>query len=186
MTRVQPRQKTTLNDVHHTQGTADGGPRAAQIESALTDIVRLRVRYDESDQMGITYHARYLDWFVIGRTEWLRSIGLPYARLEEAGLLLPVLRVQCDYKASTKYDDIIELETTVTRLTRTRVRFRYAVRRIVEDRPRRANKQQFIASGETEHAFVGRNHRPVDVRKHFPRIWELLAPYGASLNENER
>src|SRR5690625_2393373 len=61
--------------------------------TGLTDVVRLRVRYSETDQMGITYHGRYMDWFVIGRTELLRTIGLPYARLERSGLLLPVLEM---------------------------------------------------------------------------------------------
>lgn len=93
----------------------------------LTGHCRLRVRYDECDSMGITYHARYLDWFVIGRTELLRGAGLPYAGLERAGLLLPVLEARCRYLASTRYDDTVCIETTLLNVTRTRMSFAYRV-----------------------------------------------------------
>lgn len=93
----------------------------------LTGHCRLRVRYDECDSMGITYHARYLDWFVIGRTELLRDAGLPYAGLERAGLLLPVLEARCRYLASTRYDDTVCIETTLLNVTRTRMSFAYRV-----------------------------------------------------------
>src|SRR5690625_1547853 len=98
--------------------------------SGLTDVVRLRVRYSETDQMGITYHGRYMDWFVIGRTELLRTVGLPYARLEKSGLLLPVLEMNCQYLGATRYDDIVQLETTLTEVGRTRMAFRYEVWRL--------------------------------------------------------
>lgn len=88
---------------------------------------RLRVRYDECDSMGITYHARYLDWFVIGRTELLRGLGLPYAELERSGLLLPVLEARCRYHTSTTYDDWITLKTRLMHVTRTRMEFGYQV-----------------------------------------------------------
>ena len=93
----------------------------------LTGHCRLRVRYDECDSMGITYHARYLDWFVIGRTELLRGAGLPYAGLERAGLLLPVLEARCRYLASTRYDDTVCIETTLLNVTRTWMSFAYRV-----------------------------------------------------------
>src|SRR5690606_42047713 len=82
--------------------------------------------------MGITYHARYLDWFVIGRTELLRDAGLPYAGLERAGLLLPVLEARCRYLAATRYDDTVCIETTLLHVTRTRMSFAY---RVLVERP---------------------------------------------------
>lgn len=154
------------------------GPTADR--STLTDTVRLRVRYDENDQMGITYHARYLDWFVIGRTELLRSIGLPYARLEREGLLLPVLEVTCRYHSSTRYDDVVQLQTTLTQVKRTRVTFCYEVRLLAEDKPDE-NESALVTTGETKHAFVAADHRPIDVRRHYPEVWRRLAPLAAVL-----
>jgi acyl-CoA thioester hydrolase len=58
----------------------------------------LRVRYSETDQMGIVYHAHYLVWFEIGRTEWCRAAGLPYAEMERSGIFIPVTRVECAYE----------------------------------------------------------------------------------------
>jgi len=65
----------------------------------------LRVRYSETDQMGIVYHAHYLVWFEIGRTEWCRAAGLPYAGMEAAGLFIPVTRVECSFRGRPRYDD---------------------------------------------------------------------------------
>lgn len=186
----------------------------ASLEVALTDVIRLRVRYSEGDQMGITYHARYLDWFVIGRTELLRSLGLPYAELERQGLLLPVLEVNCRYLGATRYDDVVQLETTLTEVGRTRMAFRYeawllppgqAVCGASGSPPRRGadsllvagsrpisaagaetaagpraaggtEKPVLVTVGETRHVFVDEQHRPFDVRKRFPQVWELLEP----------
>lgn len=163
---------------------------------ALMNVVRLRVRYDEGDQMGITYHARYLDWFVIGRTELLRSIGLSYAQLERNGLLLPVLEARCRYFASTRYDDVVQIKTTLTQVRRTRVAFRYEVRLLAdetgaetidetaadgaeftsEELASAGAERVLVTAGETSHAFVDVRHRPIDVRKQFPRVWDKLAP----------
>lgn len=159
----------------------------ASIEAALTHVVRLRVRYSEGDQMGITYHARYLDWFAIGRTELLRELGLPYAQLERDGLLLPVLEVNCRYLGATRYDDIVQLETTLTEVGRTRMAFRYEAWLLppggdacAGDEPL-AEKPVLVTVGETRHVFVDSAHRPFDVRKRFPQVWEVLEPLAERL-----
>lgn len=181
-------------------GSEDGS------EAALTGRHVLRVRYDECDSMGITYHARYLDWFVIGRTELLRSCGLPYAQLERSGLLLPVLDVHCRYLVSTRYDDWIGLETRLLDLTRTRMRFGYKVFRLPDAAGEEAAEEWtarggtsrcgvpaaattvgfsrhgiLAAEGETSHAFIDAQHRPVDVKKRFPDVWRQLEPLAEAL-----
>jgi len=134
----------------------------------IRGICRFRVRYGETDQMGVTYYANYLDWFTVGRTELLRELGLPYGQLEREGLLLPVLEARCRYVSPTGYDDPVRLETTLNQLTRTRVAFRYEV--FVEGQPDR-----LAAEGETAHAWVDRQFRPVDLKKRFPGVWERLS-----------
>src|SRR5438552_14940780 len=87
----------------------------------------LRVRYSETDQMGIVYHAHYLVWFEIGRTEWCRAAGLPYAGMERSGLLIPVTRAECAFRRRSSYDDPIRIRTWMTKLAGRGCRFRYEV-----------------------------------------------------------
>jgi len=74
------------------------------------------VRYQETDRMGIVYHANYLSYFELGRVEWLRNKGLDYARLEDSGVLLPVVNVSINYKAPARYDQILNVETKLVKI----------------------------------------------------------------------
>lgn len=79
----------------------------------LSHRVRYRVIYGDTDAMGVAYHANYLRWFEIGRTELLRSWGLPYKQIESAGYLLPVAEAQIKYLQPAKYDDALIIEATI-------------------------------------------------------------------------
>jgi len=74
------------------------------------------VRYQETDRMGIVYHANYLSYFELGRVEWLRNKGLDYARLEDSGVLLPVVNVSISYKAPARYDQLLSVETELVKI----------------------------------------------------------------------
>jgi acyl-CoA thioester hydrolase len=91
--------------------------------------IRVRVRYAETDQMGVVYHANYLVWFEIGRCELLRTIGSSYRELESAGIMLPVIEVHCEYKSPARYDDELEVKVWGKLLSPARVEFRYEVSR---------------------------------------------------------
>ncbi len=67
----------------------------------------LRVRYAETDAMGVVYYANYLVWFELGRTEWIRAHGVTYRQFEDQGVLLPAVHASCDYKNSARYDDLV-------------------------------------------------------------------------------
>ena len=88
----------------------------------------VRVRYADTDQMGVTYHANYLVWFEVGRTDWLRHRGWTYRDMELAGFRLPVIEASCRYLAPSRYDDELEVHTSATLVTPVRVRFDYEVR----------------------------------------------------------
>lgn len=77
----------------------------------MKNTTKVRVRYSETDAMGVVYYGNYLTWFEVGRTEWLRSIGHSYRGLEEKGFNLPVVEAHCEYKAPAHYDDEIIIET---------------------------------------------------------------------------
>jgi acyl-CoA thioester hydrolase len=115
-------------------------------------VSRLRVRYAETDKMGVVYYANYFVWFEVGRTDLLRQSGWNYRDMESEGFGLPVIEAQCTYRESAKYDDEIEVRTTGTMLSPVRVRFSYEILRAVD--------AATLATGTTVHATLGRNGRP--------------------------
>ncbi|MHC5064546.1 MAG: acyl-CoA thioesterase [Planctomycetota bacterium] len=100
-------------------------------DSETEDLVvrhRVRVRYGETDQMGVAHHGSYVAWIEEARTEWLRVRGMRYKELEEGGLRMPVVSLQFNYKSSVGYDEVVEVETRVNRRTRASVSFSYRIR----------------------------------------------------------
>jgi acyl-CoA thioester hydrolase len=112
----------------------------------LTNITDYRVIYGDTDQMGVVYYANYLRWFERGRSEFLRQIGLPYAQIEAAGFHFPVAEVTCRYSQSARYDDVIEVATTLAELSRVYLLFEYKISRQVD--------QILLATGSTKHACI--------------------------------
>ena len=115
--------------------------------------VNVRVRYAETDQMGVVYHSNYIVYFEIGRTEAMRQIGITYAELEKRGFVLAVTETGCRYKGSARYDDELVIRTWLRDVSKTRLRFEYEVRR----------DDATLATGFTTLAFLARNNdmRPV-------------------------
>lgn len=125
---------------------------------------KIRVRYKDTDQMGFAYYANYLVWFEIGRTELMRSLGMPYRDFEKNDLFLPVIKAFCEYKSPARYDDEITVVTRVEQLGEVRLVFSYEVRR----------EDELLAWGNTEHAFINSRGRPLVLRKHSPFLWGRL------------
>lgn len=86
-----------------------------------------RVRYGETDQMGVVYHGNYAQYLEMGRVEWLRALGVTYRSMEENGIMLPVISLQIDYKKSARYDDLITVETTLKKPPLVRIEFDYKI-----------------------------------------------------------
>ena len=95
--------------------------------SARACVSEFRVRYAETDQMGVVYHANYLVWCEVGRTDLIREAGMPYARLEEQGVLLAVAEAGMRFHASARYDDRVRVETTVSDVRSRSVTFEYRI-----------------------------------------------------------
>jgi acyl-CoA thioester hydrolase len=113
---------------------------------------RLRVRYAETDQMGIVYYANYLVWFEVGRTDLLRESGWSYREMEADGFSLPVVEATCEYRQPARYDDELEVRTTGALMSPVRVRFEYQVVR--------SSDAATLAQGHTVHASLDRDGRP--------------------------
>lgn len=100
-------------------------------------ISEVRVRYAETDQMGVVYHANYLVWCEIGRTDFMRELGTRYSDLERSGLRLAVAEARIRFHASARYDDRIRIETWVERIQSRAVTFGYEIRRVEPGAPQR-------------------------------------------------
>ena len=124
----------------------------------------VRVRYAETDQMGVVYYANYLVWFEIGRTNWLRETGWSYREMERDGLGLPVIEAHCEYRLGARYDDDVEIRTRASLKSAVRMRFDYDVVR-QSDGAR-------LATGHTVHAAIDRQGRATRLPS---RVKELLA-----------
>jgi acyl-CoA thioester hydrolase len=112
---------------------------------------QITVRYAETDMMGIVYHANYLPWFEIGRTNLLKENGLPYRRLEADGYRLPVLEITAKYLRPALYDDTLTILTTLREKPLLRIKLDYEVRR----------GDELLATGCSLHAFVNFRGEPV-------------------------
>jgi len=134
----------------------------------------VRVRYAETDQMGIVYYANYLVWFEIGRVELLRSLGLAYSQLEiEHQCILPVVEASCRYRTSARYDDRILIETRPVLLRGSVLRFAY---RILRKAPEGA-QPTLLAEGETTHVVCDDqlNKKPLP-EKYAAALRGMMAP----------
>ncbi len=126
--------------------------------------IKLRVRYQETDQMGVVYHANYFVWFEVGRAEYFRKLGMPYSEFEKNSLFFPVTKAYCEYKSSARYDEEITVITRMEELQEVRFSFQYNILR----------ERELLATGTTEHAFVNLQGRPVVLRKQNPFLWKRL------------
>lgn len=113
---------------------------------------KIRVRYGETDQMGVVYHANYATYFEVGRTEWLRQYGITYKSMEDNGIMLPVISLGIKYKNSAQYDDELTVKTTVKNTPSVRIEFDYEL----------LNEQGIVlATGNTVLVFVDmKRNRP--------------------------
>ncbi|HOD47548.1 MAG TPA: thioesterase family protein, partial [Opitutaceae bacterium] len=122
--------------------------------------------YAETDMMGVVYHGSYLPWFEVGRTHLLRQHGVVYRQLEAEGFFLPVLEVGVRYLRPARYDDTITIVTTLREKPVLRIRLDYEVRR----------GDELLATGQTTHAFIDRNGRPVRPPAVFAQKMDELFP----------
>ncbi len=125
-----------------------------------TGVSRVRVRYCECDPMGVVHHASYLPWLELGRTEMLREAGQSYAAMEAAGCFLVIVKLDCAYKRPGRYDDLIEIRTTLTQATRVKLRHSYELYRVWKsDAPEDATPE-LVLTATTLLACVGPDGRP--------------------------
>lgn len=143
----------------------------------------LRVHYKATDQMGVVHHANYISWFEIGRTEMMRYLGIAYRKMEELGLLLPVLDVNVKYHKPAYYDDCVAIYTSLATFSPIRLTFNYEVRRLSDMECQENNVQhklssermgELLTSGQTVHMWLNQQWKPARLNKVAPDIYKQL------------
>jgi acyl-CoA thioester hydrolase len=123
----------------------------------------IRIRYKDTDRMGVVYYGNYFTFFEIGRSEYMRELGFPYSRLESEGYSLVVTEASAKYHANVGYDSLIRVKTAITELRKVRLRFDYKV--ISENNVR-------LVSGHTIHACLNSNQKLVKIPHVMMKIME--------------
>jgi acyl-CoA thioester hydrolase len=123
----------------------------------------IRVRYGETDQMGVVHHSVYALYFEEARTELMRSLGIRYADMERDGVLLPLIEVGARFVRGPRYDDVLVLDSRVTELSRVRVRIEYVIHRKEDG--------ELLARGHSAHACTNEDLRPRRIPEHVERAF---------------
>lgn len=131
----------------------------------ITHKTTYRVIYGDTDKMGIAYHANYLRWFEIGRSEMFRSFGITYKAIEAKGVLLPVSEAYCKFLFPAQYDDVLVINTSVDNDFKGGIKFVYTIDG--------EGGQKVLAKGYTKHACVDHNGRLIRPPKFLTELIEL-------------
>lgn len=126
-----------------------------------------KVRYVETDKMGIVHHSNYYPWFEIGRGEFIKETDISYKDMEEQGILMPLAESYCKYIIPAKYEDLITIETWIETLSPVKVIFNYKVIREVDG--------VLLAKGSTTHAFVNSDFKIINIKKLNNIIWDKIS-----------
>lgn len=125
----------------------------------------IKVRYAETDKMGIVYHSNYYIYFEVAREDFIEETGLKYKELEDLGIMMPLVETWCKYYLGAKYGDKLSVETKIEELTPVKVKLSYTVRRDEDNK--------LIAKGTTLQTFVdSKSFRIINLKKKYPEVWE--------------
>ncbi len=140
------------------------------------DLYRHKVQYYETDRMGITHHSNYIRWMEEARLNLLDQIGWGYEKLEAEGIISPVLAVNCRYKHSTTYGDAVDIRVRVQTFNGVRLTIGYEIKNAATGEP--------VLEGTTEHCFLGKDMRPVRLKKTAPEFYRKLCDMAAADGED--
>ncbi len=139
------------------------------MEKKILKPYRRTALYYETDKMGIVHHSNYIRWFEEARIDYLSQAGLPYSKIEEYGVQIPVLSAQCLYKSAVRFDDTVLIKLHITGFNGFKLFVSYEVSDLMTGELR--------AEGNTAHFFVDKNFKPVRVKKNFPEIYHVFFDY---------
>lgn len=122
------------------------------------------VQYYETDKMGITHHSNYIRWMEEARIDFLKQIGWSYDELERSGIISPVIRVDCQYKVTTTFYDIIIIQVWVKEISGAKLKIGYEMK----------NNDVVVCTGYSEHCFLNKENRIISIKKLYPEFYNAL------------
>lgn len=125
-----------------------------------------KVNYYETDKMGIVHHSNYIRWMEEARIYFLEQIGFGYAKLEEDGIVSPVIGIECDYKTPTTFNDEVEIDVKIKEFK--------GVKLILEYTMTKVKTNELVLIGISKHCFVNKENKPIILKKDFPCLDEKL------------
>ena len=128
-------------------------------------IFQHKVQYYETDRMGITHHSNYVRWMEEARVHFLEQIGWGYDRLESSGILSPIISVECRYKATTTFPEIIDIEIRLLEFTGVKMKIGYTMKN---------SSDTVVFEGATELCYLNREGRPLRLQKSHPEFYEVM------------
>lgn len=122
------------------------------------------VRYAETDQMGIVHHSVYPIWYELARTDFIKELDLTYSGMEKIGIMTPLVNLGCKYIRPSHYEDVLSVRVSILKLTPARIEFSYEIYK----------DETLLNNGFTVHAWVGKDLKPLNLKKKFPDIYEKI------------
>lgn len=126
---------------------------------------KITARYAETDQMGIIHHSVYPVWYEVARTDFIKKVGMTYTQMEKQGLMLPLIELGCKYMMPAKYEDELIIECYIEEFKASKIKFIYEVY---------SSDRVLLNKGFTTHAWTNLDLKPLNMKKHFPNIYDLV------------
>ncbi len=126
---------------------------------------KITARYAETDQMGIIHHSVYPVWYEVARTDFIKKAGMTYTEMEKQGLMLPLIELGCRYIYPAKYEDELTIECYIEEFKASKIKFAYEVY---------SKDRVLLNRGFTTHAWTNLDLKPLNMKKHFPEIYDLV------------
>ena len=125
-----------------------------------------KINYYETDKMGITHHSNYIRWMEEARIDFLEQIGFGYAKLEEDGIVSPIIGVECEYKSPTTFGDSVDIKVEIEEFKGVQLVIMYTVTK--------CESGELVLCGRTKHCFLNGDGKPIMLRKQFPEFDQKL------------
>jgi acyl-CoA thioester hydrolase len=131
-----------------------------------TSSTRIKVRYAETDKMGIAHHSNYYIWFEAARGDFIKKAGITYKDIEDKGIMMPLVETYCKYSKAAKYDDDLIIEASIADFNPVKISFNY---RVLNEK-----NSQLLAKGKTTQTFIDKKFKIVNLKKKYPELWDKL------------
>jgi acyl-CoA thioester hydrolase len=138
-------------------------------EGMYVSNTKIKVRYAETDKMGIVHHSKYYVWFEVARDDFIKQIDITYKKIEDMGIMMPLVETYCKYVKPAKYGDNVIIKTSIEKLSPVRISLNYKVLK--------EGSNELLAKGKTSQTFIDNNFKLINIQKKYPNLWKKLSSF---------